>query len=388
MESRCYGCAVKFTLFKKEYACKNCSRAFCSGCLSFNAVVPRTGNTRQKVCKQCYEVLTRGCSSANASKWSPPQNYKKRVEALEAKQKPSTSRSQGLSEQDQVIADRLARLRQENKPKSLPSQAEIEARLAALKEELQGSIPSTEEMEARLAALQDRVPSFHTPRPAYQAPDTRTQAQQTQDLLTQLEAEEAIDKCQKQRVASLQNDLNQGGVRNQRTNAQGQASLSLEEEKNRLLAEAAVELREENTRQEQILALAKRLAILQGQDPNRVKFQDYHLPDSDVDEDEEIQRVIQQLTEEAVLDEASGFNIPVEPAAPSQAQPCRARTKTQAEEDELPWCCICNEDAILRCSGCDGDLYCARCFRDGHVNFELKEHQTCVYHPPRAGQRH
>nr|XP_045011916.1 abscission/NoCut checkpoint regulator isoform X2 [Jaculus jaculus] len=327
MESRCYGCAVKFTLFKKEYACKNCSRAFCSGCLSFNAVVPRTGNTRQKVCKQCYEVLTRGCSSASASKWSPPQNYKKRVEALEAKQKPSTSRSQGLSEQDQVIADRLARLRQENKPKSLPSQAEIEARLAALKEELQGSIPSTEEMEARLAALQDRVPSFHTPRPAYQAPDTRTQAQQTQDLLTQLEAEEAIDKCQKQR--------------------------------------------------------------------GTVKFQDYHLPDSDVDEDEEIQRVIQQLTEEAVLDEASGFNIPVEPAAPSQAQPCRARTKpralslkTQAEEDELPWCCICNEDAILRCSGCDGDLYCARCFRDGHVNFELKEHQTCVYHPPRAGQRH
>lgn len=40
---------------------------------------------------------------------------------------------------------------------SVASQAEIEARLAALRNETQGSIPSTEEMEARLAALQGRV---------------------------------------------------------------------------------------------------------------------------------------------------------------------------------------------------------------------------------------
>lgn len=43
----------------------------------------------------------------------------------------------------------------------------------------------------------------------------------------------------------------------------------MEEEKSRLLAEAAVELQEENTRQEKILALAKRLAVLRGQDPDR-----------------------------------------------------------------------------------------------------------------------
>ncbi|GAB1286733.1 Abscission/NoCut checkpoint regulator [Apodemus speciosus] len=331
MESRCYGCAAKFTLFKKEYGCKNCGRAFCNGCLSFSALVPRAGNTQQKVCKQCHTALTRG-SSDTASKWSPPQNYKKRVAALEAKKKPSTSQSQGLIHKDQAIAERLARLRQENKPKSVPSQAEIEARLAALKDEVQGPIPSTQEMEDRLAALQGRVPPPHTVRPAlaHQAPDTRTQAQQTQDLLTQLTAEVAIDESWQPRPsASLQNDLNKGATRNQHTHSQGQAGRSLEEEKSRLLAEAAAELQEEDTRQEQILALAKRSAVLQGQDPSRVTLQDCHLPDSDEVEDEEtaIQRVMQQLTEEAALDEASGFNIPEIPAPGPQIQPSRQRLR-------------------------------------------------------------
>lgn len=403
MENRCYGCAVKFTLFKKEYGCKNCGRAFCSGCLSFSAMIPRTGNTQQKVCKQCHEVLTRGSSPANASKWSPPQNYKKRIAALEAKQKPIPLQSQGLTQQDQVIAERLARLRQENKSKTVPSQAEIEARLAALKDESQGPIPSTQEMETRLAALQGRTPPSQTPQPVHQTPDTRTQAQQSQDLLTQLAAEAAIDESWKQGdtgVASLQNDLNQGTKGSQHTKSLGQASWSLEEEKSRLLAEAAVELREENTRQERILVLAKRLAVLRGQDPDRVSLQDYHLPASDEDEDEEtaIQRVMQQLTEETALDEASGFNIPVEPAPRPWAQPWKAQPESlkvqpvaprpEAEEEELPWCCICNEDATLRCAGCDGDLYCARCFREGHDAFELKEHQTSAYRSPHAGREH
>ncbi|KAM6202159.1 abscission/NoCut checkpoint regulator isoform 2-T2 [Rhynchocyon petersi] len=399
MDSRCYSCAAKFTLFKKEVGCKNCGRAFCSGCLSFSAAVPRAGNTQHKVCKQCHEVLTRGSTLASTSKWSPPQNYKKRMAALEAKQKPGTPRSQGLTQQDQVIAERLARLRQQNKPKAVPSQAEIEARLAALRDDPQGSIPSPQEMEARLAILQGRAPPFQTPLPVHQPPDARTQTQQAQDLLAQLAAEVAIDESLERKgpVASIQNDLNQGGSGAREATSTGQAAWSLQEEKSRLLAEAAVELREENTRQEKILALAKRLAVLRGQDPDGVTLQDYRLPDSDDDEDEEaaIQRVLQQLTEEAALDEASGFNIPAEPAHRPRAQPHRVEPEAhivaprpEAEAEELPWCCICNEDASLRCAGCDGDLYCARCFREGHDAFELKEHQTSAYRPPRAGQEH
>lgn len=52
-------------------------------------------------------------------------------------------------------------------------------------------------------------------------------------------------------------------------------------------------------------------------------------------------------------------------------------------EDELPWCELCNEDAQLRCTECDGDLYCRRCWKETHNDAELKQHHTKNYKPPK-----
>lgn len=42
-------------------------------------------------------------------------------------------------------------------------------------------------------------------------------------------------------------------------------------------------------------------------------------------------------------------------------------------EDPDTWCCICNEDAVLACTGCDEDLYCQACWVQGHIEMDTDE---------------
>ncbi|KAK1926592.1 hypothetical protein DB88DRAFT_482389 [Papiliotrema laurentii] len=43
------------------------------------------------------------------------------------------------------------------------------------------------------------------------------------------------------------------------------------------------------------------------------------------------------------------------------------------DNDLDSWCCICNKDAELVCAGCDDDLYCTECWREGH---EFEKHRV------------
>jgi hypothetical protein len=129
--------------------------------------------------------------------------------------------------------------------------------------------------------------------------------------------------------------------------------------------------------------------------------------------DGEVQQLIARMLEEAELDrrlEASGLKYQTEDR--TENNPTEVRTQTDKppppgavalspvrtaagpvggasagacgglDDDDLPWCCICNDDATISCYDCDGDIYCQRCFADGHQRFGLVDHKYAPFNPP------
>jgi len=63
------------------------------------------------------------------------------------------------------------------------------------------------------------------------------------------------------------------------------------------------------------------------------------------------------------------------------------RLKKYTDEEIETWCVICNDDATVKCFGCGSDLYCARCWKEGHmgvdVGYEEKNHKWENFRKPK-----
>ena len=114
--------------------------------------------------------------------------------------------------------------------------------------------------------------------------------------------------------------------------------------------------------------------------------------EDDEDFDGQVQMLMRQISEENKLEErleGSGLGHVLDekkkgPEALANISSAKGATAAVPEEgDVLPWCCMCNADAAIKCFDCDNDLYCVPCFSQGHEDFQLFDHRYAPFEQSR-----
>ncbi|PVH98575.1 hypothetical protein DM02DRAFT_615699 [Periconia macrospinosa] len=80
--------------------------------------------------------------------------------------------------------------------------------------------------------------------------------------------------------------------------------------------------------------------------------------------------------------QTNSLGLPSAPSFHPAQKPPKVQAKLDEDETET-WCCICADDAELRCLGCDGDLFCQPCWMEGHrgeaAHIEERMHKAVLY---------
>jgi len=238
-----------------------------------------------------------------------------------------TSLKRGLSVEDQALVDRLSKLKTEIKDvKQTPSQQEIEDRLAKLK----GISPDVY-----------RKPAVFT---TY----SNSNVDPVTQLLNQVTEETAIDSQSDHPVEMDQ------------TPSHDEDEVELLLKKACAAAEMEAKMEIENLKTDK--EIERRMNDLKIE---RKKATEKESISDDSDEEQQASKIVEKALAENRLELDDDFSTDLK------------------MEDELPWCELCNEDAQLRCTECDGDLYCRRCWKETHNDAELKQHHTKNYKPPK-----
>ncbi|XP_070181315.1 abscission/NoCut checkpoint regulator-like isoform X3 [Littorina saxatilis] len=411
MPGQCYACGAEFGLFKKEQGCKNCGFAFCSRCLTKKAAIPKekldsrlqskgSDKETQHVCNKCYDILTGKTKPVESGRRTPPEALLKRMAALEQKEASGASlgshqkgggskanaKYAALDKPDRDIAERLDRLKEKPKEQKVLDK-DLNERLARLK----GENPAVRSAPTK--------PLFCVQ--VYHPPDTRTQVEQIDELLDEIANEVEIDSHGIDPVADVENRLS--SLRGDQTGARKEDQNNLDKN-NPMPQKKFVKNIDVGTRS------TKGAADLQSIGSNV----DNTEQDDDDSEDEETaaKRIMQQFLEESKLDDQVGETLATGPeeAKASKAKSKASKSKAKADStgkgpqketnipkgatadadsdyedpDELPYCIICTEDALIRCIDCDMDLYCNRCFKEGHKDLGLTDHRSVPYKAPKG----
>uniref|UniRef100_A0A2M4AV19 FYVE-type domain-containing protein n=1 Tax=Anopheles triannulatus TaxID=58253 RepID=A0A2M4AV19_9DIPT len=319
----CTGCAKQFGFFTKEHGCPVCKFSFCTGCLKHKLV--REGK-KLTVCLRCSKLSV--VTNDDFRQHDVPQ-------AVLVKPSPglhndsvakvpiiTSATDESQTNEDETIRSRLA---------TLKTVTEDDGASAGPSQHTTSLGPQdTIDIEKRLAALKGTEYKDAAMRKAaaqrFMAPDHRTEQQKVQDLIGQYVAESKLDEVTESRTTEQDEEI----VR--RLNA-------LKE----IVPPKEVPARSDDS-------------------------------DSDTDsmKDEKLARKLaEQYAEEAKIHRRARMDSSSSESLPDDT------------EDPLPWCTICNEDAVLQCKGCDGDLYCTSCYDEFHYDDNRGEHPTVPFRKKR-----
>ena len=92
----------------------------------------------------------------------------------------------------------------------------------------------------------------------------------------------------------------------------------------------------------------------------------------------------QEPQDRALLNEV--LDLPTAPTHQPVAKPA-SEPSIPSDEDVDNWCTICMDDATVQCIDCDGELYCERCWDEGHkgesAGPEERRHKAKLYENPK-----
>ncbi|XP_055585307.1 abscission/NoCut checkpoint regulator, partial [Uranotaenia lowii] len=311
---------------RNSNGCPSCKYSFCSKCLKYRIKID--GKSRD-ICLRCFELSKIKPTETKTS--TPILDQTSFLVSNEVFIKPIVEQKP-VNDEDEAIRARLQALKQqENINDSEPS--------TSVKAELPGSLTDIEKRLATLKGMEYKDYSEANKMFLLQK-DNRSEEEQIQDIMNQYAKEQEIhDSIANYRLVAIE-DI---------------------EKRLAALKDIQPESQEQSIKKESQIDLEEE------------------------DEEEAAQKVVKRYLEEAEIEaknshegndsELNNMDIPT-PLDPSEAQ------------DELPWCTICNEDAVIRCMDCEGDLFCRGCYKEFHDNDEeYRQHKTEPYKTKEGGKQ-